>query len=269
MKTIAVSLGSLILLYLLIGLALRHSQERIVFPGSGLKTQVYPKPDWIEEISVETSDGKFVTVWRSLSSHDDSPTCVYFHGNFENISSRIKLYEKLVNSGCNVYALSYRGYYGANFNPSILTFYRDLDDFNQILKDKGNLYLIGYSLGGAAAAYYAFRYPVKKLVLASTFSDLKSVARSHPFYRFFVLFMRFDIPTLQFLSNTKAEEIFVIHGFRDTVVPPDNFHKIKSVFRGDERFRFKGYSELDHGNIIDGAWFDIKEFLFNPLLVEE
>ncbi|MCS6894102.1 MAG: alpha/beta hydrolase [Deltaproteobacteria bacterium] len=261
MEKIIALIVLIIVAYLGFGLYLYVFQEHFVFPGAFVKTPTYPKPAWMEEINVKTRDDKFLVVWANKDFDPKKPTCVYFHGNFENISSRIDLYERLLPT-CNILAPSYRGYYGPSYKPSVANLYNDTDDFLTYFKKNVKTWVvIGYSLGGAPATYFASRQHVSRLILYSTFVDLRTVVSNHLIYRFFLPFLKFDLPNIHYLSNVKAEKVAIVHGGDDLVVSPKNFEIFRKTFNVYTNFNFYFYESADHGNIIEISWQDISMFL--------
>ncbi|MCS6961109.1 MAG: lysophospholipase [Deltaproteobacteria bacterium] len=254
----------LALIYLGFGIFLYFFQERIIFPGAFYPTKKYEKPVWLEEISVRSADNKILIAWQSAEFDPQKPTVFFFHGNNENISSRLGFYESLKNLGLNVVIPSVRGYYGPHYDPSVPTFYQDSETIFQHFSNRtSTIFLLGYSLGGAAAAYISYRSPVAKVVLYSTFSSLRDVARENIVYRLFLPLLRYDMPNVQYLGNSKANEILIVHGGRDRVVSSVHYQAFTEYFKNDSRFKFIFFPEADHANIVDVSWPTVKEFLGN------
>lgn len=260
-----VALSLLVLIIVLYAIAagyLYYKQEEIIFPGAFFRTKVFEKPDWIQEVQIKSSDDKIIFTWTNRDKLK-APTVFFFHGNYENITSRVELYEKLRDARFNFVAASIRGYVGPKYTPTVELMYQDGETVLSSFKSQASegVFLLGYSLGGALASYLSYRFPVDKVVLISTFTSLASLGRNHPIYRFFLPVIKTEIPSLQYLMNTKAKEVLLVHGTEDRTVTFSEFQLFQSYLRNDQRFVFKAYPGEDHSSIVDAALPDILEFL--------
>lgn len=261
MKLILTLVAFVITIYLLTALYLYHKQEEIIFPGAFLRTKVYEKPDWIQEVQIKSSDEKIILAWTNLEKLK-SPTVFFFHGNYENITSRVDLYERFRDAGFNFVAPSIRGYVGPEYTPTVNLMYQDGETVIESFKSQteAGIYLVGYSLGGALAAYLSYRFPVDKVVLISTFTSLVSMGQNHPIYRFFIPVIKNDLPSLQYLANTKASKVLLVHGTADQVVSIEEFKRFKAYLGNHPKFIFKDYPGEDHSTIVNAALNDIISF---------
>lgn len=248
--------------YLFTAFYLYHKQEEIIFPGAFLRTKVFEKPEWIQEVQLRSLDEKIIFAWTNKDKLK-SPTVFFFHGNFENITSRVDLYERLRDAGFNFVAPSIRGYIGPKYTPTVNLMYQDGEAVIESFKSQteAGVHLVGYSLGGALAAYLSYRFPVDKLVLISTFTSLISMAQNHPIYRFFTPIVKTDLPSLQYLMNTKANKVLLVHGTADLTVTFEEFKRFKAYLGRDPKYVFKEYPGEDHSTIVSTALDDIITFL--------
>ena len=130
----------------------------------------------------------------------------------------------LIQEGCSVLLLEYRGYGGSEGSPSEEGLYLDALAGYEFLSNRlggsKTIVVLGRSMGGAVAAHLAATRPTGGLVLESAFTSLEAMARTlYPFLPG-VLFRRlrgrFD--TLANLPEVKAP-ILVVHGTEDEIVP--------------------------------------------------
>jgi fermentation-respiration switch protein FrsA (DUF1100 family) len=150
-------------------------------------------------------------------------TFLLFHGNAGNISHRLPWIEMLHNLRANVFIIDYRGYGRSEGRPFEEGLYRDARaayswwDGNH--PPQGNkLVLIGESLGGAVAVDLASRVPVDGLVLQSTFTSARDMAKT-----LFPIGLLLPLARIHFDSAAKIAAIscpkLVIHGNADEIVP--------------------------------------------------
>ncbi len=150
-------------------------------------------------------------------------TVLYCHGNNGNISTRVGALAHLSSLGLNVFAFDYRGYGRSHGSPSEEGLYQDAraahDYLSGVLGQRPeSILLFGHSLGGAIAIETALHRPVGGLVVQSSFTHVRDMAKS--------LFPRsplFLVARNQFRSLDKVQALAVpklfIHGMDDPTVP--------------------------------------------------
>jgi fermentation-respiration switch protein FrsA (DUF1100 family) len=148
-------------------------------------------------------------------------TLLIFHGNAGNVGDRVPWIEMLHNLGVHVFIIDYRGYGKSEGDPFEEGLYRDARAaYNWWAKRYGDekLILFGESLGGAVAVHLAARVSPAGLILQSTFTSARDMAKN-----LFPLGLLFPLARVQFNS---AEEIarvscpkLIVHGTRDEIVP--------------------------------------------------
>lgn len=184
---------------------------------------------------ITASDGVRIQGWwypapggtMSVQLGDDAPPAVLLlHGNAGDISNRTPLARGLLEEGCSVLLLEYRGYGGSEGVPSEEGLHLDAVAGLDFLSDRGltpgRIIVLGRSMGGAVAARLAAARPVGGVILESAFTSLHGMARAlYPFLPGFLLHRlrgRFD--TLKAVEELSVP-ILVVHGTRDEIVPFD------------------------------------------------
>jgi hypothetical protein len=176
-----------------------------------------------EELRFETSDGERLHGWWIRAGRRPALAHVlFFHGNGGNISHRLGTARALVDAGFDLLLFDYRGYGLSSGTPSEEGTYRDARAARGALLeragvDPARLVHLGESLGGAVAAELALEHPPLGLVLQSTFTSVRDIARLHyPFVPAFVVPNAY--PTLDRIRRLRSP-VLLIHGEHDDIVP--------------------------------------------------
>ncbi len=203
-----------------------------------------------EEGVIETDDGERLQVWwvparaGSASAH-----VLLCHGNAGNIGDRVMHAALLCAAGFDVLLFDYRGYGRSSGRPSELGTYRDAHTARRALLarpevDPARVLYLGESLGGAVALALALEHPPAGLVLMSTFTSVRDMARRHyPIVPSAVVPDAY--PSLRRVPELRAP-LLVLHGDRDEIVPlfhaeelfdaapePKQLHVIEGVGHND------------------------------------
>jgi hypothetical protein len=147
---------------------------------------------------------------------------LYCHGNAGNIEGRITRAETLARAGFDVLLFDYRGYGRSTGTPTEEGTYCDSRAARRALLarkdvDPARLFYYGESLGGAVAVELAAAEPPRGLILQSTFTDVRGMARVH--YPFVPTVLVLDAyPSARRLAGVQAP-LLVMHGDRDDIVP--------------------------------------------------
>ena len=172
-------------------------------------------PTRFEEVTIPTADGERLHGWW-VRADEPRGSVLLFHGNAGNIGDRVPHVELLAGAGFNVLAFDYRGYGRSTGCPSEAGTYLDARAARQAVRDEPVIYL-GESLGGAIALELALEYPPAGLILQSTFTSIRHMARLH--YPFVPRALVPDAyPSLDRIRDLRAP-LLVLHGSRDEIVP--------------------------------------------------
>jgi hypothetical protein len=186
----------------------------------------FPPPELygqqVEEVWLTTFDRVRVNAWYFRNPASEK-ALVWFHGNAENIGHgllQLGFYSRL---GINVLAVDYRGYGKSEGSPDEMGVYRDADAaYDYLIRERHiqpqNIFIYGHSLGGAVAVDLASRRECGGLIVQSSFTSVREMAR-----RTFHIPLLEYIPKSQFNSLAKIPRvrapILIVHGTRDETVP--------------------------------------------------
>jgi pimeloyl-ACP methyl ester carboxylesterase len=243
---------ALSVIYLVWAGAMFTNQEKLIFsPSSEIMPIPRPSGVIVEEVSFKTKDGKTLNGYFS-PNEETNETIVFFHGNAGNISGRIGrmlLCNKLKK---NVLIFDYRGF---GKSSGIITkeedLYSDGEAAIKFLQEEKNLpvekmILWGRSLGGGVATELVKRFPVSKLILESTFTNLDTLAiEKFPVARFLPHFLiKYKFQNIEKIKSIKIP-ILILHSQEDEIIPyshgeqlfqkanePKLFMKIKGSHNG-------------------------------------
>ncbi len=202
----------------------RYQKSQLFLP------ERYPAGVWdpkalgldIEDVWFASGDGVQLHGWW-IAHPRAFGTLLYCHGNKGNIARRAPALRWLRRAGLNLFAFDYRGYGRSDGAPSEAGLFLDVQAAHDYLTqergiDPAKLLLFGHSLGGAVAIDGACHRPVAGLVVQSSFTDVRSMARhNNPKVPLHL------IATNQFRSITKVGELAMpklfIHGTADETIP--------------------------------------------------
>ena len=157
-----------------------------------------------EDVWLQTEDGVRLHGWY-LPRAGARRVLLFFHGNAGNISHRQATLEIFHRLGLSVLILDYRGYGRSEGRPSERGLYRDARAaWDHLVDGRGvapsDIVLFGRSLGGAVAAELASQVQPRALILESTFSSARDLAREiYPLLSWLIV-RRFEFDTVARLA---------------------------------------------------------------------
>jgi uncharacterized protein len=190
-----------------------------------------------EEITLVTADKVKLHGWW-VPRENAVATLILSHGNGGNISHRLGKLQIFHNLGLNVLLYDYRGYGKSEGTPNETGLYADVQAaYDFAVKEKnipaGEIIAYGESLGGPVAAHLAANNRVKALILDSTFTNLKDMARSRSPLLVGLVQSKFD--TLADVAKVKSPTL-VLHSPEDEVVPYSQGRKLFASSNAPKQF---------------------------------
>jgi uncharacterized protein len=177
---------------------------------------VSPPPPGVLERWLTSADGVRLHAWHAVAP-EGAPTLVWSHGNAGNIASRSPVLQGLAARGLGVLAYDYRGYGGSGGRPSESGVYLDVEAaYDSVALPGARIVAFGESLGGAVSIHLATVRPCTAVVVVSTFTTMRDVARFH--YGLAGLLAGSGFDSLRRISGVHVP-LLVAHGDEDEVVP--------------------------------------------------
>ncbi|MFP6744817.1 MAG: alpha/beta hydrolase [Alphaproteobacteria bacterium] len=175
-------------------------------------------------VTVTTADGLDLTAWHRPPNRDGAPTLLYFHGNAGHIGHRGSKARPYLDAGYGVMLASWRGYGGNPGSPTEDGFYDDARAALDFLAAAGvpanRVVVYGESIGSGPAVQVATERDIGALVLEAPLTSAANVAQRHYWYlpAQYLVLDRFN--SIAKIDRIEAP-LFIVHGFRDSVVPID------------------------------------------------
>jgi fermentation-respiration switch protein FrsA (DUF1100 family) len=206
------------------------------------------------DVTVPTEDGEQLHAWWMLATAPTIAHVLLCHGNAGNIGDRIPHVALLSAAGFDVLAFDYRGYGRSTGRPSEHGTYRDARAARDALLrqdgvDPTRILYLGESLGGAVALALALERPPAGLILQSTFTSVRDLARLH-----YPLIPRALVPdaypSLRRIRELRAP-LLVLHGADDRVVPVMDGHALFEAAPDPKRIEI--FAAVGHNDLITRA----------------
>jgi fermentation-respiration switch protein FrsA (DUF1100 family) len=236
-RELALALLALALLAALAGCLLVRFERLLLFPGARAELA----PDALERVGgesvwLEHAAGRSEAFW--LPAHGlrgAAPLLVFAHGNAELIDHWLGEWEPLRGAGLSVLLVEYPGYgrsEGRTSEHSVTEALRAAYDWSlgQPGVDAERVVGYGRSVGGGAVCQLARERRLAALVLESTFTSVRDVARGRGFPGFLVA----DAFESLEVVRRFAGALLVVHGERDEIVPFSHAEALHAAAPGSE-----------------------------------
>jgi fermentation-respiration switch protein FrsA (DUF1100 family) len=204
-----------------LALAISHQESLVFFPDRNVRFTPADLGMAFEDVRLVAGDGVALGAWW-IPSPRSRGALVFAHGNAGNMGDRVDKLRLFRALGLSVLAFDYRGYGRSEGRPSEGGTARDMDAAVAWVRDAKGVPLertvfYGESLGGAVAIAAAARECPGALVVESTFTSVRDMARRHyPFVPGWLVRIGYDSRSrIAALACPKL----ILHGPRDSIVP--------------------------------------------------
>ena len=222
MKIITITLGSMILIYLLITFFLYFYQRKLLYhptENNYFGDQLTVK---IEKVKILTEDNFELLAWYHEKDIKKNKTILYFHGNAGSLENRIHKINNFENIDINFLLISWRGFSGNKGKPTEQGLYKDAYAAIDWLKNKGinknNIIIYGESLGTGIATEVAQGNSFAGVILESPFTSMIDAGASkYPIFPIRLL-LKDKYESNKKIKNIKSP-ILIMHGEADKIVP--------------------------------------------------
>jgi len=212
----------------------------VFFPSAQLQGS---PADWgldYEDLRLQAEDGTQLHGWY-LPYAGSRRVLLFLHGNAGNLSHRRASLEIFHRLGLNVLIVDYRGYGLSQGRPSEQGLYQDAAAaWRYLTGPKGfqgrDILIFGRSLGGAVAAHLAAQVEPAGLVLESTFSSARDVARYVFPWIARLLVLRYGFDTEGALARVSCP-VLVLHSPSDEIIPFELGRKVYQAARPPKVFQ--------------------------------
>ena len=198
-----------------------------------------------DDIRVRTDDGETLSGWFVPAAEDGNGpgaglTVLFFHGNAGNISHRLESIAIFNGLGLDVLIIDYRGFGQSTGKPSVDGTVRDAEAaWRWLTVEKGvasdRIVIFGRSLGGGVAAALAATAQSRALILESTFTSLRDVAKDMFPWAPVRLFLPQDFDSPAALAKVRVP-LLVVHSPDDEVVSFRFGQSLFDGYNGPKRF---------------------------------
>ena len=236
----------------------RYATEPLSHPGRGIAGLV--------RLTVGSDQGDvegFFLPGDGVSASRPGPAVIFAHGNAELIDHWPDQMTRYRRMGISVLLPEYRGYGRSAGSPSQHAITADLLRFHDWLTarpevDGGRIVYHGRSLGGGAVCALAAERPPAALVLQSTFTSLRRMARRYLMPGFLV---RDPYDNLAVVRDLTCP-LLIFHGRKDRVIPFE--HALELDNAAGDRARLVEYPGADHNDCPPDwtrFWDEVERFL--------
>ncbi len=216
------------LVYAGFGLLLWTMQDRMVFlpsmPGRALTATPADVGFPFEDVELVTDDSLLLHGWY-VPAPERRGTVLFFHGNAGNISHRLESIAVFRDLGLDIFIIDYRGYGRSEGEPSEPGMYLDAEAaWRHLVEERRvpahEVVIFGRSLGAAAAAWLGTRIEPGALIVESSMTSARDMARRvYPWFPS-SLILRLRFPVAEFVASAPCP-VLVIHARQDEIIPFD------------------------------------------------
>jgi len=213
-----------IICYIIFCLIIYNIQEKFLIHPS--HTWRPPPVDMnIEEVYIDSEENIKLHAWF-YKNPDAKYTAIFFHGNAGNITERSWQLNIFKDLGLQALKFDYRGFGSSDGKiNSMEEIYHDSEAVLKFLSTNydipyENIILWGRSFGGGIASKLASQYPLKGLIVESSYSRLEYLIPNTLMFNMVpnIIFKYLDLNNTQNLKSVK-NPILIIHSTEDDLIP--------------------------------------------------
>lgn len=218
----------------------------------------------MKAIKAKTAGGLEMDAWFQPPKESNGKVIIFFPGNAETLPSEAYMAQFFLPHGYGMYLCAYPGYGLNPGKPSEESLYENARAGFRWLKEQGykdeDIIIFGESLGAGVGVQMALEFPVKAMVLASSFTDIPEVLESRHMDLPKSVMEKERYDNLSKIRRVKAH-LLIVHGELDTLIPIAIARKLFNAANEPKEFMMiKGsdHNELflhDAGNLMAG-WLD-------------
>lgn len=211
-----------------------------------------------KDVQFRSLDGTLLHGWV-CDCPSEQGSLLLIHGNAGNVATRTEMLRRLqVDLRLDVFVFDYRGYGRSHGRPSIDGAYLDTkaaltECCEQLSIEANQVILLGESLGGAYAIQLAVESNPRALILQSTFSSLRDLAKVHyPQHAAAV-----SNQTLNSAARIKkySGPLLQVHGSKDEIVPISLARNLNQSYAGQMNV-FHEHTEAGHNDLLSADYLE-------------
>lgn len=227
-KSNVIALGIFLFFYIVFGLVVTRSQERMIYLPGAQNFSECPALRNAEQISFEGT--------RLYFRNNGPMVGVMYHGNASSACDNAFMAQLLDEAGYSYVLPEYTGYSNDSSTPSHAAIKQDVRHVIDFLSTRHfeHAIVIGQSIGTGVATYHASIQPPAKLILISPFSNLTDVARARFWYYPVALMVDNAFDNVDLLSQYRGS-LLVLHGDKDSTIPESLGEKLFSTVSGTDK----------------------------------
>jgi fermentation-respiration switch protein FrsA (DUF1100 family) len=243
-----------VLAYLIIGLILYFSQERIIFQGKKIaKEEAFRFPDQVfEEQNITRPDGSNLNFIKFKPADSTiAGIVIYFHGNRVNVTRYAPFIKIFTINGYEVWMMDYPGFGKSTGKLSESGIKADGQLIYNLARKKlrsDSILIYGKSLGTGVATYIASVNPCKRVLLETPYYSLSTVYDDYTFIYPTNWMLRFHFPSFEYMPKITAP-ITIFHGTNDELISYKNASRLKPLLKKTDEFIT--IEKARHNNIAD------------------
>jgi fermentation-respiration switch protein FrsA (DUF1100 family) len=214
----------------------RCASPRLMYPAPPRPTSEVALGPRAERVWLESEGGRTEAILLPAeSSHEPAtaltPLVIYAHGNGELIDYWVGELDPLSKAGVSILLVEYPGYGRSSGTPSEASIQRAMVaafDWAAARPGVDRTRIIGWgrSLGGGAVCALARERPLAALVLESTFTSMRAMAKA--LFRVPGFLVRDAYDNLEVVRGFRGP-ILQLHGDRDQSIPLDHARALHAV----------------------------------------